>query len=689
MNSKENENNRYNNFDLRTQFINNLEKLADNNTREQGYKNLKEIIFNNKFSNDPIRIYLNSLMNFQTTNIKAKEIIIILYAYIGNIYKSNLIDPIDHRSSLISTVNKIINHIRTDKMKSNTYTILKACSYSIIEILGKCMPKNDINNLNKIFIEPFINDIINSSNIYIKNGCCIYINDLIFHIKNGNEFDIEILKCIIYTNKFINNVVLKIKVDFYQNSFLYEAVYNLFSYFNFDYFKNIYIQIIYQMIDILSNTRNRQILKTETIISCMKVLSIIGQKIKKNNIDIKNINKNKNICNDVQNTIKSYVDNRLEGIRKVSRDAAKIWNAVELGDNYCENQNGKKTHKNLFKKMRSLSKNGKVQEFGRFDNMIVDSLQKDIYNNGIGNLLNLSKFIQKHAKKNSQSENKTNLNKKYMKSNTIQKFNYYSNIPIDNNENYSEQNANKEEINNHIQKNNFEIRNDFFSPTNLAPTINNENNEIDLIKNNDFSFNNNLDNKNENNNNDQNFLLNNNNKYSINIGEICDSFEKSKKKFLLFEKKINTKLYHNENKLIQMNNSLNDNKTNIINYQNNILCETIKSYDTITENGNDIDNTLLKTKEFDESGEEYFKVYLKALNLFNNKKYNEAFSLIADDDIYLMRLLFLSREKIDVICSQLEKVLYMKILLKINTISHSHFLRKIKNKLKNIIKANK
>ena len=35
------------NLQIRTQFINLLEKLSDKNTREIGYKSLKELIINN------------------------------------------------------------------------------------------------------------------------------------------------------------------------------------------------------------------------------------------------------------------------------------------------------------------------------------------------------------------------------------------------------------------------------------------------------------------------------------------------------------------------------------------------------------------------------------------------------------------------------------------------------------------
>ena len=173
--------------------------------------------------------------------------------------------------------------------------------------------------------------------------------------------------------------------------------------------------------------------------------------------------------------------------------------------------------------------------------------------------------------------------------------------------------------------------------------------------------------------------------YSLNINEICNSFENSKKNFLLFEKKINTKLYHNENKLIQVKNTLEDNNQNILMYHNNILNETIKSNYTKTEHNQSFDNILLKTSEFNVEGKEYYRVYLKALYLFNNNNFNEAFSLIVEDEIYLLRLLFMARDRLNEICPLLNKDLYQKILLKINHICHSHFVAKIQNMIKNSI----
>ena len=664
------------NLELRKQFINYLEKLSDNNTREIGNKGLKQLILDNNNSYQALRIFLNSLMNFNTDNLKAKEIIILLYGYIGQIYENNLLDPIDNPQSLIHSINRIVSHIRNTHMKSNVYTILKSCSYSILQILDYCMPKNDIINLNKIFIEPFINDINNAFHIYVKNGCCIYINDLVYHIKKGNDFEKQILKCILVDNKFIEDVILKIKIDFYQNYFLYEAVYNMILYFDFRFFKKNYINIIYKMIEILEN---KSILKKETKISCLKVLYIIIQKSNETNFNLKD---KKEILKDIRNSAGNYIDDRMNDVRKVARDIIKLLNEVEFEEKKIEIKTiDKIKHRKIFETMRNFSKKNKIHKFGEYDNMIVDNLQNDINDQGVSNLINLSNFIKNHSK--NHDFERINNNKKYLKSNNVRKFNYYNNLPYIDENNFLKNKNKKEQLIKNKNNNIFLTEDNFIEPTNIANTSKN-----DSTKN----YMNQKDNKNI-------YRLNSKkNKgikepqiyYSININDIYNKINDSKKLFLSFEKNINTKLYENENKLIKIQNSIEKNANNIIKYHNNILNETIKTTYTQTEKyEKEEDNYLLKTNEFNDEGKEYFRVYLNALKLYNNQDYNEAFSLVVDDDIYLMRLLFLAQDKLNNICPILNRDLYKKMILKMNHICHSHFLIKIQRMLKNCINCKK
>ena len=668
------------NLELRKQFINLLEKLTDNNTREIGNKGLKQLILDNNNSYHALRIFLNSLMNFNTDNLKAKEIIILLFGYIAQIYENNLLDPIDSPPSLIHSINRIVSHIRNKHMKSNNYAILKSCSYVILQIFDHCMPKNDIDNINKIFIGPFINDINNAFHIYVKNGCCIYINDLVYHIKKGNKYEKEMIKCMIIDNNFFNDVILKIKIDFYQNYFLYETVYNMILYHDFSFFKKYLIDIIYKMIEILED---KTILKKETKISCLKVLYIIIQKSNENNYNIKN---KKESFKDIRNCVGNYVDDRLEDVRKVARDIIKLLNEIEFEKKKFEiNGVDKIKHRKIFETMRNFSKKNKIHKFGEYDNMIVDNLQNDIYDKGVTNLINLSNFIKNHTKNNEIE--KINNNKKFLKSNTTRKYNYYNKIPLYEDNNIMNNKIKREYLDkNKNNTNNIFLTDDnFLAATNVASTSKNTS-TINYVKPNETK--NIKDTKND---------INDIKKpkfdpsifYSINVNEIYNSINDSKKLFLTFEKKINTKLYSNENKLTKIQNLLENNENNIINYHNNNLNETIKTNYTQTEKDkNEEINYLLKTSEFNEEGKEYFRVYLKALKYYNEKNYNEAFSLIIDDDIYLLRLLFLSKDKLYNICPLLNKELYKKMILKINHICHSHLLVKIQNMLKKSINKN-
>ena len=662
------------NLELRKQFINFLEKLSDNNTRDIGNKGLKQLIIDNNNSYQALRIFLNSLMNFNTDNIKAKEIIILLYGYIGQIYENNLLDPIDNPPSLVHSINRIVSHIRNKHMKSNNYTILKSCSYSILQILDYCMPKNDIINLNKIFIEPFINDINNAFHIYVKNGCCLYINDLVYHLKKAKDYEIEMLKCILVDNKFISDVILKIKIDFFQNYFLYETVYNMILYFNFEFFRKDSINIIYKMIDILEN---KILLKKETKISCLKVLYILIQKYSENNY---NINNKKEILKDIRDSVGNYIDDRIDEVRKVARDTIKLLNEVEFEDKKIEVNNVDKIkHRKIFETMRNYSKKNKIHKFGEYDNMIVDNLQNDIYDKGVSNLINLSNFLKNHTKKNEIE--KFDNNKNYLKSNNIKKFNYYNKGPFFNENNYSD-NMNKKEHfrKNKNNKNIFLTDDNFIASTNLEDTSKYQSMINDNVQKKENKY------INKYNKNSSKPKFDPSIYYSINVNDIYNSINDSKKLFLSFEKNINSKLYENENKLMKIQTSIEKNTNNIIKYHNNILNETIKSNYTQTEKDkNEIENTLLKTSEYNEEGKEYFRIYLKALKLFYKNNFNEAFSLIVDDDIYLLRLLFLAKNKLDIICPLLNKDLYKKMILKINHLCHSHFLIKIQKMLKNSI----
>ena len=528
------------NFELRKKFIDLLQKLTNNDTKDSSYNLLKNLIKENT-SDKSLRVYLNSLMTFNTKSIIAKEKIIILFGYLANIYRTNLLDPLDSPKSLNKTINRIVSHLRNNCFKDNDYIIQKACSYSILELLNLCMNKNDRDNLNTIFIEPFIYNIINHSNAYIKNGCCVYLNDLIFLIKDKSKSSLIILDLILNENNFLNDVIFKININQYENEYLYECLYNLINFFPFEYFEKKIQNIVNKMVQILDKKNN---LKPGTIINCVNILGLIGKKIKKNNIQLENIVL-------IIQLLTNYNCHRNKNVREIVKKTLNI-----LNDNKEKNEEDKSTSE-------------------------LSDLVEQKYN--IKNINQMNKYIF----------NK-NINNKLPKLNErrIEKYNKKNLIPIKDNNIFDF----KEEIK--------------FKGNNLNPDLNpvkyNNNLNLNLSK---TEIDSNI--------NDNEYIFK-----MIDLSDIMDKFKTINQNLLDCEKKINSKLYRVENRINKVKNSIENNSYNIYKKHNNILDETF------------VDN-------------EENNSFTISLNYLNNNDYENAFENILGDDIYLIRLLILSRTHLD------------------------------------------
>ena len=136
----------------------------------------------------------------------------------------------------------------------------------------------------------------------------------------------------------------------------------------------------------------------------------------------------------------------------------------------------------------------------------------------------------------------------------------------------------------------------------------------------------------------------------INISDIIDKFNNIKTNLYDCEKKINSKLYRVENRLIRTTNSIEENLYSIYKHHNNILDETL----------------------VDEEEKEDF---ITSLNYLNNNDYEQAFENILGDDIYLIRLLIISRSHLDDL--KVSKELFKKIILRLSKIYKSHFIENI------------
>ena len=655
---------------IRQKFIEHLQKLSENSTRESSFTQLKSMIKNFTLPKH-LRIYLNSLMTFQTNSMKSQEIIIILFGYISNIFRSNLLDPLDKPLSLIKTINRIITHLRNNCFKNNNYVIQKATSYTIIEILRLSMDKNDDENLNDIFIQPFLNDILFNSNIYIKNGCCIYLNDLIFNLKEKNNFTEKLFNLIVIKNKYIENFIAKIKIENFENEFLYESLYNLISFWNFKYFIDKYNLIIEKMILNLeinlnkNKNKNSNIkIKDNTIINCINVLNLLGQITHKNNFICKYVNK-------IIDINKSYMSNRNKFVRLNAQKCSKIWDEIEKEKFFKDEEHKIDFNKiNLKNKMLKSAKTGKIEKFQQFDSEIVN-MKKDVYNTGIENLINLSKFIKNHTKDKSKEKNVNNFNKE----NTLKKINHLNRynddedlMPIKYEKKIFNSNNNK-----NYDANNNNVFNNYLPPPQITDFNQNENlydiNNNNNINNNFEEQKNNINSNNYNNNeiNNINSELSTGIFLNMNIKTLLNSFNSIKHNILNSEKIINTKFYKLESKIETVQNKLKLNSENIYKSHNNILDDTLKTSISKTEN---YESTIVFDKK------NYNNIFQTSLNLLNQNDFEGAFKNILGDDIYLIRLLMISQNYLNNLIENedLSKKLFVKILFRINQINKTHFI---------------
>ena len=335
--------------------------------------------------------------------------------------------------------------------------------------------------------------------------------------------------------------------------------------------------------------------------------------------------------------------------------------------------------------MLSSAKTGKIEKFEQFDSEIVN-MKRDVYNTGIENLINLSKFIKNHTKDKSKEKYINNINKE----NVLKKINHLNRynddedlMPIKYDKKFININTNKNKNDKNI------VFNNYLPP----PQI------IDINQtNNLYNINNNLNNINNINNfEEQKININNNNIdndinnikiinselsagifLNMNINLLLNSFNSIKHNILNSEKTINTKFYKLESKIETIHNKLNLNTEIIYKNHNNILDETLRTSISKTEN---FESTIIFDKK------NYNDIFNISLNLLKQNDYEGAFKNIMGDDIYLIRLLLISQNHLNNLIENenLSKKLFLKILFRINQINKTHFILIL---LLNIIEKN-
>ena len=730
-----NEDDDYSLINKRNKFELLLGKLNENSTKEIAYNQIKEMINNNK-NQESLRIFISCLSKYDpTSSIKAKEYYALLYGYISKIFQENLMDPLDKPPNIIKTINRILTHIRQYYLNQNSYNIHKASAISICDIYDYCMPKDNVKTVYMIFIEPFINIIDNGNMKVSQEGSAVCLSDFIYHLgKENGEFNNRILSTL---DEKIISLCTKSSLD---NSYIFEALYNLMQFTNIENYNN-YLNELYQRIYFILSKNNQNKFSYLTKIFCLNILSLIANKVKtiadisigfyqEDILKVIEFNTKDKVIK-VQNAAKEALINWIE-LKKIyqeidskKREINVDMKNLDLDKNnyYDKNKEGghyvKKMDKLNF--LRNLAKMAKIENNKvDYNTELPETMKEQVYKKGIGNVLQFSNFL---SKVNNKSE--SNIMRNSAKRNQKIEINDY----IQNSKQVKRYNVNLNEVNK-INMNNFNSQeNNINSDNNNYNNFNDYDNQLydkNLIKNEKLldqisqenqrskkgnsipdqnyhqklspirhNFINNNENFYEHNNNNNINNLNQINKKNSNMEDSTKDLENLKqnlqnmlyiqiiKKVDDFEKNINSRLD-------EMSNRVNDLYLKLENYDSNKILKdkngasykiiNNKLYKEVIDdikkeiNNNNLDSQITKT-------------FKEALTLIENNNPNEAYSIIlnSEDDIYLIRLIFITGP----ILNNLSIDIARKVLMRINMIARSHQIQNLLVSLvRNSIKYN-
>ena len=730
-----NEDDDYSLINKRNKFELLLGKLNENSTKEIAYNQIKEMINNNK-NQDSLRIFISCLSKYDpTSSIKAKEYYALLYGYISKIFQENLMDPLDKPPNIIKTINRILTHIRQYYLNQNSYNIHKASAISICDIYDYCMPKDNVKTVYMIFIEPFINIIDNGNMKVSQEGSAVCLSDFIYHLgKENGEFNNRILSTL---DEKIISLCTKSSLD---NSYIFEALYNLMQFTNIENYNN-YLNELYQRIYFILSKNNQNKFSYLTKIFCLNILSLIANKVKtiadisigfyqEDILKVIEFNTKDKVIK-VQNVAKEALINWIE-LKKIyqeidskKREINVDMKNLDLDKNnyYDKNKEGghyvKKMDKLNF--LRNLAKMAKIENNKvDYNTELPETMKEQVYKKGIGNVLQFSNFL---SKVNNKSE--SNIMRNPAKRNQKIEINDY----IQNSKQVKRYNVNLNEVNK-INMNNFNYQeNNINSDNNNYNNFNDYDNQLydkNLIKNEKLldqisqenqrskkgnsipdqnyhqklspirhNFINNNENFYEHNNNNNINNLNQINKKNSNMEDSTKDLENLKQKlqnmlYIQIIKKVDDFEKNINSRLDEMSNRVNDLYLKLENYDSNKILKdkngasykiiNNKLYKEVIDdikkeiNNNNLDSQITKT-------------FKEALTLIENNNPNEAYSIIlnSEDDIYLIRLIFITGP----ILNNLSIDIARKVLMRINMIARSHQIQNLLVSLvRNSIKYN-
>ena len=730
-----NEDDDYSLINKRNKFELLLGKLNENSTKEIAYNQIKEMINNNK-NQESLRIFISCLSKYDpTSSIKAKEYYALLYGYISKIFQENLMDPLDKPPNIIKTINRILTHIRQYYLNQNSYNIHKASAISICDIYDYCMPKDNVKTVYMIFIEPFINIIDNGNMKVSQEGSAVCLSDFIYHLgKENGEFNNRILSTL---DEKIISLCTKSSLD---NSYIFEALYNLMQFTNIENYNN-YLNELYQRIYFILSKNNQNKFSYLTKNFCLNILSLIANKVKtiadisigfyqEDILKVIEFNTKDKVIK-VQNAAKEALINWIE-LKKIYQeiDSKKREINVDMKNlNLYKNNyyDKKKEGGHYVKKMDKLNFLRNLAKMAKIENNKVDyntelpeTMKEQVYKKGIGNVLQFSNFL---SKVNNKSE--SNIMRNSAKRNQKIEINDY----IQNSKQVKRYNVNLNEVNK-INMNNFNSQeNNINSDNNNYNNFNDYDNQLydkNLIKNEKLleqisqenqrskkgnsipdqnfhqklspikhNFINNNENFYEHNNNNNINNLNQINKKNSNMEDSTKDLENLKQKlqnmlYIQIIKKVDDFEKNINSRLDEMSNRVNDLYLKLENYDSNKILKdkngasykiiNNKLYKEVIDdikkeiNNNNLDSQITKT-------------FKEALTLIENNNPNEAYSIIlnSEDDIYLIRLIFITGP----ILNNLSIDIARKVLMRINMIARSHQIQNLLVSLvRNSIKYN-
>eukprot|EP00340_Litonotus_pictus_P002453 CAMPEP_0170519710 /NCGR_PEP_ID=MMETSP0209-20121228/5023_1 /TAXON_ID=665100 ORGANISM="Litonotus pictus, Strain P1" /NCGR_SAMPLE_ID=MMETSP0209 /ASSEMBLY_ACC=CAM_ASM_000301 /LENGTH=1049 /DNA_ID=CAMNT_0010805661 /DNA_START=45 /DNA_END=3194 /DNA_ORIENTATION=+ len=298
-------------YELRNSFQKSLAKLNNRDTKEVGYKELVSIItkFNNSQS---LRVFIGLIsISHKNCSLAAKELQVMLIGVIAQVFQENLQDPLDKPPSIIKTVDRLIRVIQ-GFMKENSDVIHYACAETLVQLYQHCMPKDDIVQIVKLFIDYPVASIESGINLMAQKASSLALSSIIAYFKE--EGGVTIL------NQITPSIIRLVLRTNFDSPYLFEALISLIHTVKFDFFANNLKELYEKIIVVLENPKTLDNSK----INCCILLKEIAEILKTSASNLIGF-----YISDITNALKNATRDRVHKIQIIAREALKSWIEVE------------------------------------------------------------------------------------------------------------------------------------------------------------------------------------------------------------------------------------------------------------------------------------------------------------------------------------------------------------------------